>query len=123
MVYTVKKQCVEEPDILYEDGIKKIFLYTKGTEGNPSQELREMLKYIENSIAKNVTNREIEEIHNYVNEIKRDRKTGIQYIKGRQQINTLYRKLAERGRTEDVIKASSDMEYQKKLLTEFAIDI
>ena len=30
-----------------------IFLYTKGTEGNPSQELREMLKYMESSIAEN----------------------------------------------------------------------
>ncbi len=39
MVYTVKNQCIEEPDIPYEDGIRKIYLYTKGVEGSPSQEL------------------------------------------------------------------------------------
>ncbi len=140
MVYTVKNQCVEEPGIPYEDGIKKIFLYTKGTEGNPSQELQEMLRYMENSIAENVTNREIAVIHNYVNEVKHDRKAGIQYMKswerekmmkeegieegkelGFEQINALNQRLAEEGRTEDIIKAASNAEYQKKLLLEFGL--
>ena len=44
MVYTIRNQCVEDGSIPYDDGAKKIFLYTKGTEGNPSQELRDMLK-------------------------------------------------------------------------------
>ena len=43
----------------YEDGIRRIYLYTKETEGNPSQELRDMLKYMENSIVENVTNADI----------------------------------------------------------------
>lgn len=151
MMYTVKNLCVEEPDIPYEDGIKKIFLYTRGTEGTPSQELQEMLQYIENSVAENVTNPEIAAIHNYVNEVKRDRKAGIQYMKswehdkmmrdegreeGREEgkrlglaeaqkqidrINALNQKLAEDGRMEDIIMASSNKEYQKKLLVEFGL--
>lgn len=99
-----------------------------------------MLKYIENSIADNVTNQKIAAIHNYVSEVKHDRKVGIQYMKswehdqmikeegrrmgfeeGQKQINTLYQKLVEAGRTEDMIKASSDAEYQKKLLLEFGL--
>ena len=43
MVYTVKNQCVEDAQVNYEDGALKIFLYTKGTKGCPSQELRDML--------------------------------------------------------------------------------
>ena len=74
MVYTVKNQCVEAPDIPYEDGAKKIYLNTKGTEGTPSQALKNMLKYIENSIAENVTDTNIQAIHNYVSEVKQDRK-------------------------------------------------
>ncbi|MDE7253626.1 MAG: PD-(D/E)XK nuclease family transposase, partial [Acetatifactor sp.] len=35
MVYTVKNGCVEMPELPYEDGARTIFLYTKGTEGNP----------------------------------------------------------------------------------------
>ena len=81
MVYTVKNQCVEAPDIPYEDGAKKIYLNTKGTEGTPSQALKNMLKYIENSIAENVTDTNIQAIHNYVSEVKQDREVGVQYMK------------------------------------------
>lgn len=35
MIYTVQNTCLEDSSIPYEDGAKKIFLYTKGTEGNP----------------------------------------------------------------------------------------
>ena len=44
MVYTIQNQCIEDPTLSYNDGATKIFLYTKGTEGNPSQELQDMLK-------------------------------------------------------------------------------
>ena len=81
MVYTVKNQCVEAPDIPYEDGAKKIYLNTKGTEGTPSQALKNMLKYIENSIVENVTDTNIQAIHNYVSEVKQDREVGVQYMK------------------------------------------
>ena len=47
MIYTIRNHCEEEPSIPYDDGATKIFLYTKGTEGNPSQALKDMLKYIE----------------------------------------------------------------------------
>ena len=81
MVYTVKNQCVEAPDMEYEDGIRRIYLYTKGTDGNPSQELRDMLKYMENSIAENVTNADIRAIHEQVDAVKRDKEVGVQYMK------------------------------------------
>lgn len=156
MIYTVQNQCVENPKIPYNDGTKKIFLYTKGTEGNPSQELQEMLKYMESSIAENVTNESIAAIHDYVSEVKRDKEVGIQYMKswerekmlretaiaeglaegrakgleegrkegikeGTTQINALNVKLAEVGRVDDIVKSSSDQEYQKQLLKEFGL--
>lgn len=40
---------------------------------------------------------------------------------GVKQINKLNQKLAEAGRTEDIIKAASDREYQEKLLQEFGL--
>lgn len=81
MVYTMRNQCVEDTKITYDDGVTKIYLYTKGTKGTPSQELQEMLKYMENSIAENVTNEQIQAIHNYVGEVKRDKEVEIQYMK------------------------------------------
>lgn len=81
MMYTVCNRCMEDPDIPYDDGMKKIYLYTKGSVGNTSQRLREMLQYIENSVVDNVTNEELATIHEYVNEIKHDKEVGIQYMK------------------------------------------
>lgn len=81
MIYTVQNQCIEDNSVPYEDGAKKIFLYTKGTEGNPSQKLRDMLRYIEETTVDNVTNQEIDAIHQLVNRVKRRREVGINYMK------------------------------------------
>ena len=50
-----------------------LYVSLSGTEGTPSQALKNMLKYIENSIAENVTDTNIQAIHNYVSEVKQDR--------------------------------------------------
>lgn len=47
MQYTVKNDCIEDQDVRYNDGAVKIFLYTKGTEGNPDSDLRNLLHYLE----------------------------------------------------------------------------
>ena len=144
MVYTVKNQCVEAPDMEYEDGIRRIYLYTKGTEGNPSQELRDMLKYMENSIAENVTNADIRAIHEQVDAVKRDKEVGVQYMKSweremlireegkvegkevgkqeeRRRLNTLILRLTEDGRADDIVKAAQDEGYQRQLLEEYGL--
>lgn len=96
MVYTIQNQCVEDPSIPYDDGAKKIFLYTKGTEGNPSQELRDMLRYIEKTTADNVTNRDIDTIHHLVKKVKSRKEVGINYMKS-WELERIYR---EEGREE-----------------------
>lgn len=55
MVYTVKNMCEEQPVLSYDDGAKKIYLYTKGIKGNPGQALCDMLKYMEHSIGNSHT--------------------------------------------------------------------
>lgn len=81
MVYTIQNQCCEDPTIPYNDGAKKIFLYTKGTEGNPSQALKDMLKYIQDSTDDNVTNQDIASIQEFVTKVKRKKEVGINYMK------------------------------------------
>ena len=80
MVYTIKNQCEEDLSVAYEDGARKIFLYTKGTEGNPSQSLRDMLKYIEDTKQENVTNEDISRIHEFVEKAKHRKEVGIGYM-------------------------------------------
>lgn len=81
MVYTIKNKCVEEPNMPYEDGSCTIFLYTKGTKGNPPRELRELLRYMENTITSNVTNPDLEELHQMVETVKSDAEVTIAYMR------------------------------------------
>ena len=81
MVYTIENHCVEDASVCYDDGVKKIFLYTKGTEGNPGRELQDMLKYMEESTEENVTNPDIEKVHRFVQKIKHKAEIGVNYMK------------------------------------------
>lgn len=130
MVYTIQNRCIEDETLPYDDGARKIFLYTKGTEGNPSQALRDMLKYIQNTTDYNITNQDIASVHELVNKIKHKKEVGISYMKSweveqiarddeRNRVNQLIIKLTEAGRTEDIIKAARDTEYQETLFEEF----
>ena len=100
MVYTIKNQCVEDPSVSYEDGAKKIFLYTKGTEGNPSQSLRDMLKYMEDTRLENVTNEDIHRIHEFVEKAKHRKEVGINYMKMWEERRLIQREALAEGRAE-----------------------
>ena len=100
MVYTIKNQCVEDPSVSYEDGARKIFLYTKGTEGNPSQSLRDMLKYMEDTRLENVTNEDIHRIHEFVEKAKHRKEVGINYMKMWEEKRLIQREALAEGRAE-----------------------
>ncbi len=146
MFYTIQNHCVEDAAIPYDDGACKIFLNTKGTEGNPRQELADMLKYIEKATDDNVTNKDIASIQTLVKKVKRKKEVGINYMKSweiekivrdegysdgfndgsnkgnqemQEKMNKLTICLAEAKRTEDIIKAAHDKEYQERLFKEF----
>ncbi len=71
MVYTIRNQCAEEPDMPYDDGATTLFLYTKGTKGNPPRELRELLHYMEKTTEQNAVNPDLQRIHGMVTQVKR----------------------------------------------------
>lgn len=81
MVYTMKNGCMEDSSIEYEDGNRTIYLYTRGTVGNPGKELQDMLKYLEHSTEENIKNKDIETIHRLMQEVKQDAKVGIKFMK------------------------------------------
>jgi predicted transposase/invertase (TIGR01784 family) len=140
MVYTVKNRCVEDATIPYEDGAVKLYLYTKGTEGNPSQKLRDMLKYMEKTTEENITNQSLAEMHRLVEEVKNRKEVGINYMKsweldemhreeGRQEglregrregerMNCLINILIKQNRIDDLERAANDRAYQQQLLDE-----
>lgn len=81
MVYTIKNSCIEEPELSYEDGARTIFLYTKGTKGNPPEELRRLLKYLEDSREENAKDADLMAIHQMVQKVKHDREVSLEYMK------------------------------------------
>ena len=81
MVYTIQNTCLEVPELPYDDGAKTMFLYTRGTQGNPSTRLKELLHYMEETKAENVKNEELRAIHNLVRIVKRDPEVAEAYMK------------------------------------------
>jgi len=69
MIYTVKNMVVENNQIVYNDGVAKLFLYTRGTKGG-SQKLRELLAFMENPICDNAVDEELSKILNIVDAVK-----------------------------------------------------
>ena len=73
-----------EPDLYLNDGITRIFLNTRGTnDGEVSQELAELLHYIEDSsdeMARTCSSEKVQELHHRVSEVKASEEYGVKYM-------------------------------------------
>ena len=81
----------------YEDGAVTIFLYTKGKQGEASAELKQMLKYFEETTKENAVNGVLQEIHQMVETVKKDGEGTMKYLR----IMEHERDLIEQGRREE----------------------
>lgn len=69
MMYTIENHCLEVEELEYEDGLKFIYFYADGTKGG-SQDIRNMLRYLQHSTADNAMDASTRELHSYVNRVK-----------------------------------------------------
>lgn len=81
MVYTVRNKCLEEPEMEYDDGALNLFLYTRGKTGVISQELKELLQYLEDTTWNNAVNEPLREVQSMVDKVKCDKEVSISYMK------------------------------------------
>ena len=99
----------------------------------------ELLKYMEHStdeVSEICKSERIQKMHSRIFQVKASEKTEVKYMQsweekilikqegeriGLERINRLNQKLIEQGRFDDLTKATSDSNYQKKLLKEFKI--
>ena len=86
MVYTVKNMVTEENHIVYNDGVTKLFLYTKGTKGG-SKDLKDLLTYMEHTTLESAVDKDLQEIQGIVNTIKERRETKERYMTLQEMIN------------------------------------
>ena len=79
MLYSIKNVVAENNQIVYNDGVLTIFLYTKGTNGG-SKELKNLLTFMENSTSDNAVDSDLLEIQKIIGNIKSDPKTRERYM-------------------------------------------
>ncbi len=101
MVYTVRNRCVEEPDMKYEDGALNLFLYTRGKSGVITQELKELLQYLENTRWQNAVSESLKEVQSMVDQVKCDKEVSISYMKSYERD----RMMRSEGRTDELVKS------------------
>lgn len=86
MIYTVKNVVAESNHIIYNDGVIKLFLYTKGTKGG-SKELKDLLTYMEHTTVESAIDKDLQEIQGIVNTIKERRETKERFMTLQEMIN------------------------------------
>ena len=81
MVYTIQNTCLEIPEMPYDDGARTLYLYTKGTKGNPPEVLKQLLHYMEHTSAENAKNDVLQSIDKMVRKVKEDGEVSLEYMK------------------------------------------
>ena len=114
MVYTVRNHCIELPEMEYDDGAVTLFLYVKGTKGNPPEDLKILLRYLSDTTAENACTRELSQIQNCIDELKRDPGVGRQFMDWREYIELERREAVEEQKAQnEALKKQVDAEKNR----------
>ena len=115
MVYTVSSKCEEVPQMPYEDGAKTIFLYTWGIEGEPVQELKDLLHYMADTTRKNAVNESLQTIQRMVERVKEDEEVSLEYMKifEREEMLIMQGRKMEQEKAEQKIREERHKSEQK----------
>ena len=99
MIYTVKNVVEEFPELLYNDGVKRLFLYVGGELGG-TEKLKDLLHYFSSSKKGNVTDAELEHLHSIVEKAKYNQKVGKRYMTLQDMIDYEKKESYEDGKVE-----------------------
>ena len=95
---------------------KTLFLYTRGTVGNPPEELRQLLEYMEHTTRANAKNEYLKEIQSMVETVKRDKGVSVGYMKSYEREEMLLNKGIQQGRKAE--RANTERERKRADLAE-----
>ena len=109
--YTIKNACMEEPGMPYEDGARTMVLYTKGSKGEVSEKLSQLLRYMEHTTWENAVNDTLKEIQEMVEIVKRDQEVTVGYMKWFERDRMLREESLEEGRAEE--RKNTEVERQR----------
>ena len=107
MLYTIRNKCAEVPELKYEDGLCFLYFNTTGTNGG-NQALKNLLTYIQESKACNVTDAATKELHDYVSSVKVFPEVRMEYMMWEEKIFYEKRDAKEEGRAEGLIEGRAE---------------
>lgn len=76
----------ENPKLVYNDGVEKLFVYTRGIKGG-SKKLKELLTYPEETVPVNAVDKELQEMQTIVGKVKHKKEVGERYMTLQEIIN------------------------------------
>ncbi len=127
MVYTVRNCVEEDSQIVYNDGVKKLFLYIGGELGG-SEELKNLLQYFSKSNETNAVDADIKALHEIVENIKNNREVGEHFMTLQEYLEYEIKEGVEEGIKEQLEKRVNEKveerlgEAKQKALTEGGIE-
>ena len=77
ILYTFENRCIEDPDLPFGDDTVKVLVNTKGTVGDISDELKELIRYLDDGSIGGAYTRELDEA---VNGIKSSEERRMEYM-------------------------------------------
>ena len=81
MVYTIRNMCEEIPEMEYDDGLRTVFLNTKGDGAGVPEELVALLRFLDDTREVNAVNDVLRELLEMVRVVKDDGKVTVAYMK------------------------------------------
>ena len=109
VLYTIRSKCEEDPDMDYDDGAATCFFFTKGKNGELSEEARELLCYMEDSSAGNAQSERLKEIHSMVETVRQDEEVALEYMKVYEREQMIERRGEKIGERRGEIKVVRNM--------------
>ena len=117
-IYTFENICREEPDLSFGDETFKVVVNTKGSRGEVSTELKEILTYLDNETVTGDISRELD---NAVNAVKSNEERRLEYMRLTLRDNEMLAKGREEGREEGIFTTLANLVRDKLLdITEAA---
>ena len=104
VLYTIKNQCVEEPELVYNDEVAIFYFNTMGTKGG-TKSLKSFLKYLEESKDSNAIDDATSEVKSCVGTIKKNYVIGERYM----TLGNLMDKIAAEAAAEATAEVTAEM--------------
>ena len=135
-VYSFRNVCDELPGLFLGDDSYTIFLSTKGTADDVSDEMKEFLAYVEDSsdaFAAGADSDWVRQVHDRVRKLKENRDLEAEYMKtyltyqdkldeGMEMIAQLHGYLLENDMLDELRRSIMDADYRRELLHQYQTD-